>query len=137
MNIQLDNEDQSFLIKVVRDALYSKLINEDLPVYYKTKELYNSKCGVFVKTLLNNMTRSYGGILSPQTPLIKTLQDCAVSSAFNDVRLKPLGKEEWEKIHISIALVESVELVVDKRMINPLEHGLITELSWHQGILLP
>ncbi len=137
MDIILDNEDTSFLIKVIQDALYSHLTNNALPVYYKTKELYHQKYGLFIKTVLNNITSSYGGIIQPHKTLIETVQACIIQSCFYDTRFKPITKDELDKVNIYVALIKSMELVTDKRMINLAEHGLMVEFSWHQGILLP
>ena len=137
MPINLTEEDKIFLLNVAKETLYSELSNGDRPVYYKTKNIFNEKIGLFIKSTINNEVRAYGGIIQPNKNLIETLQDSTIYSHFMDPRFKPLTKDELEKILIKICIINSIETISDKKLINPLENGYLIENKWKQVVLLP
>ncbi len=135
--MEITVDDKLFLIKVVRDMLYSKFTDSDNPVYYKSKDFYKEKTGVFIKVMLKGNLRAYGGILEPDKGLIETLQDLTVNACFYDTRFLPLKKEELDEISFSLALVDSVDAISDRALIKPDLHGISIEFMGKRGVILP
>ncbi|MDD5066089.1 MAG: AMMECR1 domain-containing protein [bacterium] len=137
MDIQLDHEDKLFLTKVVRDTLFSRLTNNVLPVYYKSKNVYREKAGLFIKLSIKDEVRAYGGIVEPEKSLIETVQDCTVNISFHDRRFAPVSSTEMEKLNIQMAVITGLEGVAEIKTVQLKEEGLLVEQNWKQAVLLP
>ncbi len=136
--MDLTSDDKQFLLKVVRDTLFAKLTENEIPVYYnKLKNLYEDKIGVFIKMMNKDNVRAYGGILMPEQNLITTIQRITIQSCFHDARFSPVTNEEFENINIHLALIDAIEEINDKKFIKPQIHGLLIQFKGKKGILLP
>ena len=133
----LTEDDKQFLIKVIKDMIYSQLADDEFPEYYRSKELYKEKHGVFIKIMLNNKVRAYGGILESEKDLIETVQNIALNACFHDTRFLPLQPDEIDNININMAVVESFEEITDRKLIKPDIHGVYIESGQKRGVLLP
>ncbi len=133
----LQEEDKKFLLKVARDAIWSKLVNEELPVYYKDKELYSEKTGVIIKLKINERLRGYVAKIEPETGLLETIQQIAIHSAFYEPRFIPLKKDEYEKLSIEIFIIKEVNELKDFKAINPQKDGIMIKNEFTIGLLLP
>ncbi len=135
--MELAAEDKQLLIKVAKDTIYSQLTEDEFPVYYRSKEIYKERHGVFIKIMLNNKVRAYGGILEPEKDLIETFQDVTLKACFHDTRFLPLKPDEIDNISIHFAVVESFEEIHDRQLIKPDIHGIYIESGSKIGVLLP
>jgi uncharacterized protein (TIGR00296 family) len=137
MEMNVGPEERSFLLKVARDALYAHFTSEPRPVYYKTKNIYQEKAGLFMRMRIKDDVRAYGGILEPQHPLLETVQDLCLKACFYDERVSPVSREELDRITIQMALVLSLETVVDRGLLKVGEEGLLVQQNFRQAVLLP
>ncbi len=135
--MELTAEDKHFLIKVAKDMIFFQLTDDEFPAYYKSKELYKERHGIFIKIMLNNKLRAYGGILEPEKDLIDTVQEVTLQACFKDTRFLPLKPDEIDHISIHMAFVESFEDVRDRKLIKPDIHGVYVEAGSRRGVLLP
>ncbi len=135
--MELTAQDKLFLIKVVRDILYYKLTETEFPVYYKSKDIYKEKSGVFIKVMLKNELRAYGGVLEPEKGLIETVQDVALHACFYDTRFLPIGADEIDDISFQLAVVESYDTISDRNLIKPGVHGISIESGGKRSVILP
>ncbi len=130
-------EDKKFLIKVARDTLWAKLADEEKPVYYKDKEIYKQKKGIFIKMLKNKKTRAYAGILSSSKDLISTIQNITLIAGFSDYRFTPISKEEYNDIVFQIIIVNTIESVKTLNEITPGEDGIMIKTNRKSSVLFP
>ncbi len=130
-------EDKKFLVKISRDTLWAKLTNEELPVYYKDKELYRKSFGLFIKLLLKKKIRAYSGVLSDKQDLIASIQKITSLAAFNDFRFSPVKKEEYNDIKIQIIIIEDIIGIKTLTDLNIGEDGLMIKSEVRQSIVLP
>jgi len=134
---EFQEEDKKFLLKVARDAIWSKLVNEELPVYYKDKELYREKTGVVVKLKINDNLRGYTGNTESTTTLIETIQRYSINAAFYDPRFVPLTKEEYENLSIEIFVIREITELKNLKTLNPQRDGLFIKSDHISGLILP
>jgi len=105
---EIGEDDKKFLMKVAKDTLISKFLNEDLPSFYRFKKFYQEKFPIFIKLKINDNIRGYIGILVPKKDLIETIQDLVIKTAFDDLRFEPLKKDEFENLKIEIFIIKNI-----------------------------
>ncbi len=77
------------------------------------------------------------GLVQAIKPLYRTVQEMAVSAAFEDPRFPPLHREELGDIEVEISVMSPLERVSTIEEIQVGVHGLIMKRGYHQGLLLP
>jgi len=135
--MELTVDDKQFLLKVVKDTIFSQLAEDDMPEYFRSKELYKELHGVFLKITYKEKVRAYGGVLEPEEDLISTVQNVTINACFRDTRFLPLNKDEMDTIHINMAIVDSFDELRDRTLIKPDLHGIYIEFGQKRGVLLP
>ncbi len=130
-------EDRIFLLKVAKDAIWSKLASEDLPTYFKSKNIFREKIGAIIKLSVENKVRGYVGDIEPENDVIKTVQNCAINSAFFDPRFIPLSKDEYEKLNVTLFLFKDITELKNIKVLNPSKDAVIVKSDIHIGVLLP
>ncbi len=60
-----------------------------------------------------------------------------MSSAFEDPRFPPLGKEEWDATTIEISVLSPFEKITDAGRIRVGTHGIMIRRGSRSGLLLP
>jgi uncharacterized protein (TIGR00296 family) len=148
MSFDLTIDDGAFLVDFARRSIEKYLqtrrklhVPADLPSKFK------EKCGVFVtlNTVSSGakMLRGCIGYPDPVMPLIEALRDSAISAAVADPRFHPVSYDELDGIEIEVSvLTPPVLLKVEKPLDYPSKievgrHGLIVEMGWYKGLLLP
>jgi len=135
MNLNL--EDKKFFIKIAKDALWSKLVNENFESYYKDKEIYRKKFGIFIKVFNQNILRGYGGILKSDEDIVNTIQKITEKVCFKDYRFMPISKEEYNDIKFKIIIIEEIVKVNSFDEINKDKDGIIIRNKIQESILFP
>lgn len=128
--------ERQILLRIARGSLESALLGKDLQPYENTP-LLKEKRGAFVTLKIGKNLRGCIGHIIPQDPLEETIYALARSSAFSDPRFPPLEEEELEKVSIEISLLSPITLCPDPVLIEVGKHGLLIELGFHRGLLLP
>ena len=106
---------------------------------------FDEKYGVFVTihTYPEKELRGCIGFPEPVYPLIKALQEAAISAATHDPRFPPLAESELNKVIIEVSVLTKPELI---KVENPKDYvknirigkdGLIAKKGFHSGLLLP
>jgi AmmeMemoRadiSam system protein A len=97
----------------------------------------------FVTLKIESQLRGCVGTTKPLLPLVLSVSDNAYSSAFRDPRFKPLTREEFELINISISiLTPSTPLAFSCEydlfaQLRPGVDGLIIEKDMRRATFLP
>ncbi|MGC8778369.1 MAG: AmmeMemoRadiSam system protein A [Candidatus Caldatribacteriaceae bacterium] len=100
--------------------------------------LLERKGGVFVSLKKGKLLRGCIGTFLPQREnLAQEIVHNAVSAAVADPRFPPVEQSELPEITVSVDILSSLELVRDKRLLDPRKYGVLVESGWKRGLLLP
>ncbi len=104
---------------------------------------FQEKRAVFVTLKINSALRGCIGTTEAQSPLISNVANYAYRAAFHDPRFKPLQKDEFDKIKLSISILspaETIEFSSESDLLNQLHpgiDGLIIEKGGCRATFLP
>jgi MEMO1 family protein len=141
----LNSEDQSFIFSVIHKSIKNGLETGKAfePEIEGISEHLKNNYAVFITLKLNGQLRGCIGTTEAHTPLINAVAQYAFASAFSDPRFKPLTKEEYEHIDISLSiLTPAVPLPFhdEQDLINKLRpnlDGLIISKNNSRATFLP
>lgn len=133
----MKTETKKFLLKVARETIYSKLNNLLLPKYEITDDVLNEKHGVFVTLHKKGKLRGCIGYVLPVKPLLESVIDMAISSAFKDPRFPKLKKEEFDEIDIEISVLSPLKQIKNIDEIKVGRDGIVIKQGYNSGLLLP
>jgi hypothetical protein len=139
----MDQKIGKILIKFARLALKHHLEGDVFhPQDYP--EVLNEKRGVFVtlKKYPENTLRGCIGHPYPDSRLIDSLLDSAISAGVRDPRFPPVSKSELEEIKIEVTVLSPPKMLTcdPEEYASKIElgkHGLIVEAGMSKGLLLP
>jgi uncharacterized protein (TIGR00296 family) len=132
------------LVKFARGVVESYVKEKQFPLPDMLPDFFNQELGVFV-TLHTFPTRMLRGCIGIPKPTMK-LKDAlikAAQSATKDPRFPQLLEKELDRILVEVTVLTKPALIKVK---NPKDYlsqikigrdGLIVELGWNQGLLLP
>lgn len=135
---ELNQNEQQIALKLARQTLEnsfdaSKTIAED----YQNYAIFNEKRGVFVTLHKDEELRGCIGLIEPsEIPLSQTIQQMALSSAFNDTRFPPLTVDELDQVKIEISVL-SVPQKSSTDKVELGKHGVIIKSGFNSGVFLP
>ncbi|MFH0861789.1 MAG: TIGR00296 family protein [Candidatus Altiarchaeota archaeon] len=105
--------------------------------------VFQERLGVFVTLQTKGELRGCIGFPEPSHPLGYALEHAALSAALEDPRFPPVGGDELSDITVEVSVLTRPELM---EVADPGEYakrirvgcdGLIAELGWSRGLLLP
>ena len=131
------------LVRIARETV--ERVFQEGRLTIKNYEKFKEKRGVFVTIMTYPAKELRGCIGFPQPiyPLEEATQRAAYAAAFEDTRFPPLKKEELSKIIFEVSVLTLPKLIEVKkpeeylRKIEIGKDGLIIQLGWHTGLLLP
>ncbi|MCQ6254072.1 TIGR00296 family protein [Methanocaldococcus sp.] len=137
-------EEGTFAVKFARAVIENHLSGKEL-IVTNYPEVFNEKRGCFctLHTYPERELRGCIGIPEPILPLIKALEEAAISAATKDPRFPPVTLEEMDYIVIEVSILTPPELI---KVNHPREYlekikigrdGLIIKYGIHSGLLLP
>lgn len=77
------------------------------------------------------------GHIEPNEPLGKVVARCAVAAGTTDPRFPPITPTELAHLEIEISLLGPLEPIAGPHEIEVGRHGLVIEMGWQRGLLLP
>lgn len=103
-----------------------------------SKELLDSKAGVFVSLELDKSLRGCIGTISPTTESIadEIIQN-AISAGTADPRFHPVTEDELERLVYSVDVLGQAEKIDSIDKLDPKEYGVIVSKGLRRGLLLP
>jgi uncharacterized protein (TIGR00296 family) len=140
----LSPEDGKFLVEIARKAIETYLkdskvlkVPENIPNYLK------ENMGAFVTLNRREELRGCIGYPEPVKPLIDAVIDAAISAATRDPRFPEVSLAELDDLEVEVSVLTTPQLLevekpaeyLDKIKIG--EDGLIVEMDFHRGLLLP
>jgi AmmeMemoRadiSam system protein A len=93
--------------------------------------------GAFVTIKVHGELRGCIGYPEADLPLIEVIDRCAASAARSDPRFPAVRPDEWETLAIEISVLGPIEAVAEISDIEIGRHGLIAQLGYRRGLLLP
>lgn len=140
----LTQDEGEFLVKIAREAITKYLVDEKvLSIPTDTPEVLKDFMGGFVTINSKGVLRGCIGYPEPVKPLIETIIIAAISAATQDPRFPPVTRAELDDLEVEVSILTKPELInVDKPSEYPDkikvgEDGLIIELGYYRGLLLP
>jgi AmmeMemoRadiSam system protein A len=133
----LSMEERKSMLKLARDTIYAKLHSQSLPSYKPVSSLLSEPRGAFVTIHRKGKLRGCIGYVEAIKPLWQTVQEMAISSAFQDPRFPSLSKNEYGDIDIEISVMSPVKKISNVDEIEVGTHGIIIKKGYQQGLLLP
>lgn len=145
-NKQILNErDKSIIFDVIRKSIEQGLetgsaYEPDTAIF---SELLQKKYAVFITLKINGQLRGCIGTTEATQALINAVAHFAYAAAFLDPRFKPLTREEYEHVDISLSILTtpvSMTFKDEKDLVNQLRpgiDGLIIEKNNKRATFLP
>jgi AmmeMemoRadiSam system protein A len=134
---KLTEEEQRFLLRVVRETI-ERLCRKERPLEYDVKKsIFERKCGAFVTLHKNNRLRGCIGYVKAIKPLIATVVEMAEAAAMRDPRFSPVTGDEVSELDIEISVLSPLRAIENIEEIVVGIHGILVEKEFHSGLLLP
>ena len=135
--IQLDASAQNELLGIARKTLEHYLkVGEVVEVEPVRAEL-NRPAGAFVSLHNGEELRGCIGLIRPENPLFRVVQQCAVGAAVDDFRFHQVTAAELPEVAIEISVLTPLERAEDLGAIVVGKHGLYAVRGRRRGLLLP
>ncbi len=135
--MNLDNKEQSLLLRAAREVLTSAACGLDLPQPPPAEGRLSEKRGIFVTLHKKGGLRGCIGYVVGIKPLNLAVIEMALAASQEDPRFPSVGKEEINDIEIEISVLSVPEKVKNPSEIVVGKDGLIIKKGFFQGLLLP
>jgi AmmeMemoRadiSam system protein A len=136
----LSSEEKTFLLRLARQTLESRLCGEGPPVAAlapsKSTPALRAPAGAFVSLHKQGELRGCVGMVEPRLPLYRAVMEAALSAAFADPRFPVLRASELGSLEIEISVLSPSRAIAPEQ-IQIGVHGLIVTQGRARGLLLP
>lgn len=96
------------------------------------------RAGVFVSLHLSGELRGCIGTIAPtQATVAQEIIANAISAATRDPRFPPVRPDELDDLEISVDVLGAAEPISSASDLDPKRYGVIVELGYRRGLLLP
>jgi AmmeMemoRadiSam system protein A len=130
------DHDRQLLLKLAREALAAHVGVAPAHVPGATAVLQQSR-GAFVTLHNHGELRGCIGHVEANEPLGTVVTRCAIAAGTTDPRFPPITPTELDQLDIEISLIGTLEPIAGPDEIEIGRHGLVIELGWQRGLLLP
>jgi len=129
------DRDREQLRQLARDAIASHLSGGPVPTCDCPAGARPG--GAFVTLHEHGELRGCIGHVEDDAPLGRTVARCAIAAATEDPRFPPVTASELNDLDIELSLLGPLEPVGSIDEIEIGRHGLVAEMGWQRGLLLP
>jgi AmmeMemoRadiSam system protein A len=137
VDLGLSDDEKTTLLKIARTTIESRIKGKDAPEFTPDSETLKENRGAFVSLHRKGNLRGCIGHIQATKPLYKTIQEMAISAAFQDPRFEPMSEKELEDLDIEISVLTPMKPVTDINEIEVGKHGLMIVKDYYSGLLLP
>jgi AmmeMemoRadiSam system protein A len=135
-------DDGKLLINLARESISSAFKGKSIEVPKDVKKRFKDKQGAFVTLKIKKELRGCIGFIEAIYPLYETVARASVAAAFGDPRFPPLSEEELPELKIEVSVLTKPALMKGSHDDYPKKveigkHGLIVEMGYFKGLLLP
>jgi AmmeMemoRadiSam system protein A len=128
--------DRRLLLQLARSAIVAHIQRVEPPLVEPAVVL--TIPGAAFVTIHNRADlRGCIGHLETDQPLGQLIARCAIAAATSDPRFPPIAAAELPDILIELSLLGPLEPIGDPEEVEIGRHGLVVEMGWHRGLLLP
>jgi hypothetical protein len=125
------------LLMLARQAIVGHLKSGRIPEYQPSDAALTIQAGAFVTLKEDGRLRGCIGLLRPEGPLYRTVQEMAVAAAVSDPRFPPLKLAELDRVRVEISVLSPLRPITDTGQIEVGKHGLLLTAEGRQGVFLP
>jgi AmmeMemoRadiSam system protein A len=136
VNFTLSDADKAALLATAREAIEARLADR-APRFPPATPALSTPCGAFVTLKSGHALRGCIGHITASRPLLETVKEVALSSAFEDPRFSPMRPDRWPGVRIEISALSPFERVTDPGGIQVGVHGVMVRQGPRSGLLLP
>jgi AmmeMemoRadiSam system protein A len=133
----LSESEKEFLLQNARRSIEAAVRRKGAALPEKLPQPLMELCGAFVTLHKGGELRGCIGYIEGLKPLIETIWDAAEKAALEDYRFMPVTVEELPDIEIEISVLSPLKHVKDINEIEIGKHGLVVEVGYNRGLLLP
>ncbi|HUI63260.1 MAG TPA: AmmeMemoRadiSam system protein A [Bacteroidota bacterium] len=130
-------DEQRELLAIAREAIAGSLKRKPLRDLAQAHGRLAEPGGAFVTIRIGDQLRGCIGYIESPLPLARVVAEVAVKAAREDPRFPPLTIEELDLANLEVSVLSPMRPVQDVAEIRVGEHGLLLELGWRRGLLLP
>jgi AmmeMemoRadiSam system protein A len=128
--------DKQILLSTARESIEVWLFKRPPRYPSPTPEL-SKPCGAFVTLKCGDDLRGCIGHIIASKPLIETVREVAVESAFKDPRFPEMTIARWNGTKIEISVLSPFQHITDLNTIQVGIHGVMIRKSGRSAIYLP
>lgn len=133
----LTKSEQRLLLKHARNCIEAKMHGKKGSKFSESTPRLDEERGAFVTLIKDDNLRGCVGLAQSTQPLYRTVQDMAITAAFEDPRFPPMEQAELADTVIEISAVSWIRELTSVRKIKIRRHGLMIKLKDAKGLLLP
>ncbi|WP_346909041.1 AmmeMemoRadiSam system protein A [Faecalicatena orotica] len=132
-----------------KEDAYVQLARRTIEAYVRTgemipvpeglpEEMYRKRAGVFVSIKEEGRLRGcIGTIQAAQPSLVQEIIENAVSACSRDPRFPAIGREELDKLSISVDVLGDTEKISSAEELDVKRYGVVVTRGYKRGLLLP
>lgn len=128
--------DRAALLKIAREAVEAHVGGGPAPQVEPAGELARP-AGAFVTLHDHGELRGCIGHIEADQPVAKIVTRCAIAACSSDPRFPAVTPSELPHLDIELSILGPLEPVNSIDEIEIGRHGLVVEMGWHRGLLLP
>jgi AmmeMemoRadiSam system protein A len=132
----LDERDRTALLAIARRAIAAH-VNGEAPPPALAAGTLDRPAGAFVTIHNDGELRGCIGHIEANRPLAQVVAECAVAACSTDPRFPAVTAGEVPQLELEVSVLGPLEPVADPGEITVGRHGLVVEMGWHRGLLLP
>jgi len=136
-NQSLDKKQQALLLDLARRTIEASLSGQTPPKTDMGDPKLGELRGAFVTLTRKKVLRGCVGYISPTQPLYRAVSEMAVAASSQDIRFKPVSKDELKEIRIEISVLSPLKPLLNPQEIEVGTHGLYIVKGGFSGLLLP
>jgi AmmeMemoRadiSam system protein A len=129
--------DRRLLLEIARAALTAHVTGAAAPAEDHASGPLARHAGAFVTLHSRGDLRGCIGHVEANEPLGRVVVRCAIAAGTSDPRFPPVTPGELSEIHLELSILGPLEEVARLEEIEIGRHGLVVELGWSRGLLLP
>ncbi|HEV3142081.1 MAG TPA: AmmeMemoRadiSam system protein A [Vicinamibacterales bacterium] len=130
------DEDRRLLLSLAREAITAHVTAAQAPAPAMTGVMTRVG-GAFVTIHNHGDLRGCIGHVEADEPLGRLIPRMAVAACSGDPRFPGVTERELPQLDLEISLLGPLEPIAVPDGIEIGRHGLVVELGWHRGLLLP
>jgi AmmeMemoRadiSam system protein A len=128
--------DRNELLRIARDAVVASVSGTPPAPVQPVGDLARP-AGAFVTLQNRGELRGCIGHVEADQPLAQVVSQCAIAACSSDPRFPAVTASELPHLDIELSVLGPLEPVASLEEIDIGRHGLVIEMGWHRGLLLP